>query len=328
MAIRKEPRPPRRVVLESGVMKIAIPTLLAAVAGLTLACRLGGGPSPAGTAATKADEAPLAVDAPPEAVVPGVDLEGLTDAQKAVVAEYARTEFCHCGCPHTISQCLRTHASCKHAGRQAELAVRIARVDARLADVRKVLTDYYASFDRRAQLDPTEFGPPLGEATAPVTIVEFSDFTCPFCQRLRPTLEEFVRARADRVKLFYKPFPIESHPGALEAAQAGEWARDQGIFWPMHDALFSSGDHGLEALAEAARQAGGDEADLRDALATGRYLPKVRASPREARAAGLRGTPTLYLGGRRHQLDYSVEALEQSLADEEEWQRHRGWERD
>lgn len=311
-------------------MKIAPSTALAALAasGL-LACRSPSSASaPGAPPGAPAAEAPLPASAPPEQVVPGISLEGLSAEQKGIVAEYARTEFCHCGCPHTVSQCLRTHGACKHAGRQAELAVRIAAAGGRLADVKKVLGEYYASFDRRARLDPTDFGPPLGDAAAPITLVELSDFTCPFCQQLRPTLEAFVKERADRVKLFYKPFPIEGHPGGLEAAQAGEWARDAGIFWPMHDALFTTPDHTLDGLAETARQAGGDEADLRDALATQKYLPKVRASQAEARAAGLRGTPTLYFEGRRHALDFSVEALERSLADEEEWQRHHGWERD
>ncbi|BDG02552.1 DsbA family protein [Anaeromyxobacter oryzae] len=304
-------------------------TVLAALAVSALACRsASSGPAPGGQATAPAGVAPLAANATPEEVVPGVSLEGLSDDQKAVVAEYARSEFCHCGCPHTVSQCLRTHASCKHAPRQAGLAVRIAAAGGRVADVRKVLGEYYASFDRRARLDPTDFGPPLGDAAAPITIIEFSDFTCPFCQALRPTLEAFVKERADRVKLFYKPFPIESHPGALEAAQAGEWAREKGIFWTMHDALFTTPDHSLDGLAETARQAGGDESDLRDALATRKYLAKVRGSQAEARAAGLHGTPTLYLDGRRHSLDFAPESLERSLADEEEWQKNHGWDRD
>ncbi len=309
-------------------MNFASKNVLAALVASALACRsASSAPVPGGQAAA-APEAPLPATATPEEVVPGVSLEGLSDDQKGVVAEYARSEFCHCGCPHTVSQCLRTHAACKHAARQAGLAVRIARAGGRAADVKKVLGEYYASFDRRARLDPTDFGPPLGDAAAPITIIEFSDFTCPFCQALRPTLEAFVTERAGRVKLFYKPFPIESHPGALEAAQAGEWAREKGIFWPMHDALFTTSDHSLDALAETARQAGGDESDLRDALATQKYLAKVRGSQAEARAAGLRGTPTLYLDGRRHALDFAVESLERSLADEEEWQQHHGWERD
>jgi protein-disulfide isomerase len=273
-----------------------------------------------------------AADAPPAAAgLPGVDVAGLSDEQRATLAEYAREAFCYCGCPHTLARCLREHATCRHAPRMARLAVRLLRAGAKKPELAKTVAGYYASFDKRARLDVARFGPPLGNPAAPVTAVEFSDFTCPFCQRVRPALEAFVRARADRVKLVYKPFPIESHPGALEAAQAAEWARAHDLFWPMHDALFESPHAARSAddLAELARAVGGDPDDLRAALAEGRYLKTVRESQADARAAGIRGTPTLFLNGRMLVLsDFSEEGLEETLADEEEWLRHRGWERD
>jgi protein-disulfide isomerase len=161
-------------------------------------------------------------------------------------------------------------------------------------------------------------------------MVEFSDFTCPYCQLVRPILESFVAARKGRVKLVFKPFPIESHPGALELAQAAEWARDQHLFWPMHDALFASpGAHRPDELAGIAREIGGDPESLRAALADGRFLPRIRESQAEARAAGIKGTPSLFLNGRPLVLlDYSEEGLEFVLEDEEEWTKHRGWQRD
>jgi protein-disulfide isomerase len=263
--------------------------------------------------------------------LPGVDVEGLSDAQRAALAAFAREAFCYCGCPHTLAQCLREHAGCKHAPRMARLAVRLLRAGAKPDELAKTVAGYYASFDKRAKLDVARFGPPLGDPAAPVTVVELSDFTCPYCQRVRPVLEAFVKARPGRVKLVYKPFPIESHPGALEAAQAAEWARAHDLFWPMHDALFESphAARSLDDLADLARAVGGDPEDLRAALAEGRHLETVRACQAEGRAVGIRGTPTLFLNGRMLVLsDFSEEGLEETLADEEEWLRHRGWERD
>jgi protein-disulfide isomerase len=158
--------------------------------------------------------------------------------------------------------------------------------------------------------------------------VEFSDFTCPYCRQIRPALEEFVRERAGRVKLYYKPFPIESHEHAAEAAQAAEWARDHGLFWAMHDRLFDAPEAlSVEDLADHARALGGDAEDLRAALASGKYRQNVRASQAEARTAGLRGTPTIFMNGRLL-TDLSPEALELALEDEEEWVKQRGWSRD
>lgn len=265
-------------------------------------------------------------------MLPGIPIDQLTPPQRAVLAGVAREEFCYCGCPHTVSQCLRTHGGCHHAKRMARLASRLAMGGLPKPEVKKTLEKYYASFDRprRSRLEVTAFGPPLGDLKAPITLVEFSDFTCPYCQLMRPALEKFVADRPGRLKLHYKPFPIESHPNAVEAAQAGEWARDQGIFWELHDLMFTR-PHQLspEELAGFATELGKDGAALAAALAAGTYRYKVESSQAEARAAGLRGTPTLYFNGRIHLIpDYSEWMLEFTLQDEEEWQEQQGWSKD
>ncbi len=230
----------------------------------------------------------------------GVPLEGLSPEQRQLLVDFAKSTFCYCGCPHTVAQCLREHGTCRHASRMATLAARLVRAGAKKDELARLV------------------------------IVEFSDFTCPYCQLVRPVLESFVEGRKGRVKLIFKPFPIESHPGALEVAQAAEWARDQKLFWPMHDALFSSpGSHTPDELGALAREVGGDPESLRAALADGRYVPKIRGSQAEARAAGIKGTPTIFLNGRPLVLmDYSDEGLDFTLQDEEEWVQHRGWQRD
>lgn len=268
----------------------------------------------------------------PEGFLPGIPLDGLSAEQQQLVAEVAQETFCYCGIPATISQRLRQPGACHHAKRMARLTTRLALGGLPKAEVKKSLERYYASFDRprRAKLEVASYGPPLGDAKAPVTLVEFSDFTCPYCQLVRPLLEKFVADRPGRVKLHYKPFPIETHPNASEAAQAAEWARDQGIFWELHDLMFTR-PHQLspEELAGHARELGKDGGDLQAALESGKYRYKVESSQAEARAAGLRGTPTLYFNGRIHLVpDYSEWMLEFTLQDEEEWQEKQGWSRD
>lgn len=261
--------------------------------------------------------------------LPGVDVSALSPEQRATLVAWAKEAFCHCGCPHTVATCLKEHASCRHAPRMARLAARLVRAGAKGQDLATTVDAYYASFDKRAKLDLDGWGPPLGNPGAPVTIVEFSDFTCPYCALARPALETFVKARAGRVKLFFKPFPIASHPGALDAALAGEWAREKGIFWPMHDGIFGARAHSVEALADVARELGADAADLRAAIGEQRHLPRILASQAEARTAGIRGTPTIFLDGRMLLLsDFSEEGLEQTLQDEEEWLRDGGWAKD
>ncbi len=266
-----------------------------------------------------------------DAALDGLKLEGLSPEARQLLARYAQGNFCYCGCPHTVASCLLSHHACKHSARQTRLAAAVAAAPGATAEaIQKYVGDYYASFDRRIQIDVAGYGPPLGEDKAPIVLVEYSDFTCPYCQQLRPALEAFVAAHPGRLKLYFKPFPIESHPGALDAAIAGEWARQQGAFWKMHDALFDLPGHGLDAMASTADSLGLDSSDLRDAVTSRRLEPQVRASQTAAELAGVRATPTLFMNGRLLALPANTRAwLEFTLEDEEEWLRNKGkWDRD
>ncbi|HVP67575.1 MAG TPA: thioredoxin domain-containing protein [Anaeromyxobacteraceae bacterium] len=258
-----------------------------------------------------------------------VGADVLTPQQKTVLAKVLQEEYCYCGCPHTLLGCLTEHADCKHAPRMAALAARLAGQNMAVWDIRRLLTEYYSSFDRskRAKLDVASFGPARGDAKAPVTIVEFSDFVCPFCAQLRPKLEDFVEKHPDQVKLVYKPFPLLQHPRAEEAAEAAEWARDEGVLWPFYDALFDN-NRALDnaSLGAIAERLGKDPDDLKKALETGKYRARVLEAQAEARRAGIQGTPSLFFNGRRHILpDYSETVLEFVLEDELEWIRSTGW---
>ena len=301
--------------------------LLAGCAGAPVA------PRPAAAAPAAAAQPAGPEPTTPEGLLPGIPLDGLDEPQRALAAALARETYVYCGTPHTLSQRLRQpDGGCEHARRMGRLVARLAGAGVSREELARHVTAYYAGFDapKRAALDVTAFGPAHGDATAGIKLVEFSDFTCPYCQLFRPVLEMFVSERAGRVRLYFKPFPIESHPGALELAQAGEWGRDQGIFWKMHDALFEDPHAATpSALAARARALGQDGDDLVAALESGRLLPRVRGAQAEARAAGLRGTPTLYFEGRRLPVpDLSEWMLEFTLQDEEEWQANRGWARD
>ncbi len=257
-----------------------------------------------------------------------VGVSALTPPQKDVLARILADELCYCGCPHTLLGCLTEHKQCSHAPRMAALAARLAGLGLSANEILKILTEYYASFDaaKRARLEVTALGTPLGDPRAPVTFLEFADFECPFCQQLRPRLEAFVKRHPGRVKLAFRPFPIPGHPHAEIAAEAAEWARDQGIFWPFHDALFDNPKAlDLESLVATAERLGKDGESLRKALTDRKYRDRVQSGLVEGRRGGVVGTPTVFINGRRHVIpDYSDTVLEFVLEDEEQWMKN-GW---
>jgi protein-disulfide isomerase len=273
---------------------------------------------------------PAAPGAPlePGEALPGVDLSALSPEQQRTLAAWASETFCSCGCPHTVSGCLRTHQACKHAPRMVKLAMGLVVKGATAPEIGRIVQAYYAGFDRRARLDTASLGEPIGTPGARITLVVVSDFTCPFCKIFVPSVEQFAREHAARLQLYSKPFPIPSHPGAQEAAEAGEWARERGLYWQLSSALYAmDGQPTVDELAALAARLGGDPADLRDALATGRYRQRVGAAQAEARAAGLKGTPTVYINGRMVE-DLTEDGLTFALQDEEEWVEHGTWARD
>jgi protein-disulfide isomerase len=139
-----------------------------------------------------------------------------------------------------------------------------------------------------------------GPADAPVTIVEFADFECPFCGGLFSTLKTIELAYPGKVRFVYRHFPLTKiHPYAQKAAEAAVCAGEQGRFWEMHDSLFrSQRDLGVESLKRRAKELGVDAAAFDVCLDSGRTAARIKEDVSDAAKAGVRGTPTLFINGR------------------------------
>lgn len=162
--------------------------------------------------------------------------------------------------------------------------------------------------------------PFLGAATAPVTIVEFSDFQCPFCQRVVPTLKQVQQKYGDRVRIVWKDFPLtQIHPQAFDAARAGNCAQEQGKFWEFHDQLFANqGALEIEALKRYAAAAGLDGARFAQCVDSGKYQARVQAGLEAGGRLGIGSTPTTFINGRvvtgAQPLDVFVGIIDEELA--------------
>jgi protein-disulfide isomerase len=144
-----------------------------------------------------------------------------------------------------------------------------------------------------------EGAPSLGNKDAPVTLVEFSDFQCPYCQAAAPTLKQVAQKFGDKVHIVYRQYPIPSlHPFALKAAEASLCANEQGKFWQLHDAMFEDQKKlAVSDLKATARRLGLDSKKFDGCLDSGRYVEQVQNDQKEAQRIGVNGTPAMFING-------------------------------
>jgi protein-disulfide isomerase len=149
------------------------------------------------------------------------------------------------------------------------------------------------------RIEVAAVGPARGPAGAPVTIVEFSDFQCPFCARLIPTVEQVLAKYGDKVRLVFRQFPLTFHAHARKAAEASLCAHEQDGFWALHDAMFQNQAQLAEAELKTKAAALGMNAEAFAAcLDSGKYAGQVDEDLAAGGAAGVSGTPALFINGR------------------------------
>ena len=145
----------------------------------------------------------------------------------------------------------------------------------------------------------TAGAPVKGPAGAPVTIVEFSDFQCPFCARVGPTLEQIEETYGDRVRLVWKHLPLDIHPQAPGAHLAAVAAQKQGKFWEFHDKVFANRQElNIEKYLEYAGDLGLDTERFKSDLANLGNEASIDADVAEAQALQITSTPGFFINGR------------------------------
>jgi protein-disulfide isomerase len=157
-----------------------------------------------------------------------------------------------------------------------------------------------------------------GPANAPVTLVEYGDFECPYCGMAYPILKKLEQLAGDLVRVVFRYFPLTNlHPHAELASEAAESAGTQGKFWEMHDLIFEHQNRLQRADLEVyAGRAGLDLDRFRSDLDSHRWASKIRAQFRSGVISGVNGTPTFFVNGRRHDGGYQLEELVRLVTDE------------
>ena len=271
-------------------------------------------------AALRAEEGPVT----DLSMIKDIDFSGLSETQKQAILRLMNKQDCNCGCKMTAAWCRNRDRSCRRSLIFARTLVDAFREGQSEAEAQRVLEAKAATFVE-ARL-PDDVGtvydidvandPIRGPENAPITIVEFSDFQCPYCAGVQPTLKEILAAFPNDVRLIYKQYPLNIHQYARQAAVASLAAHAQGKFWQMHDKLFGNYTAiNQENIKRWAGEVGLDMARFEQEMLAGAYESSIQKDMTDGAAAKVMGTPSLFINGKRVR-DRSFEGFKSAIQEE------------
>ena len=251
----------------------------------------------------------------------GADLNGLTPAQTTTALKVLRDYGCVCGCNMKVAECRVNDPACTYSRGIASAIVTAAREGKSEANIRAAAAASPAGrppqpgklLDDPVKI-PVAGAPWQGPENAKITLVEFSDFQCPYCRVAAPQLHELLKHYPTQVRLIFKEFPLDTHSQAAFAAAAAEAAHKQGKFWEMHDALFADhSDINKATVMELAKKFSLDPKKFAADLESRETNNLVVQDIADGTAAGVEGTPTLFIDGQRFNGQISVDSLKPVL---------------
>jgi protein-disulfide isomerase len=239
--------------------------------------------------------------------LPGVDLQSLTAAQKTTVLKILRGQGCTCGCSMKLAQCRVEDPSCSYStGLAAAVIDAVKQGKSESEAIAAAGGSRWAHPQAPGKVldDPISIpvvgSPATGAAKAPITIVEFSDFQCPYCIAATPEIHALLKAYPQQVRLIFKEYPLETHSQAFTAATAALAAHKQGKFWTMHDAMFGRRDLSKPSLIEIARTAGLDMPRFEKDMESKEIRDAIAKDVADGDKANVEGTPTIFINGQRY----------------------------
>jgi protein-disulfide isomerase len=231
--------------------------------------------------------------------LPGVDLSGLSDSDKHAFWRLVKKYPSACGKAHSLEVSLKTDPRCRRSVFAARYTVRLLKAQLLESEVEEHYETRFAP--SKPIVVDTKDAPLRGDAHAPITIVEFSDFQCPHCKHLQPVLEKLLEEYHGQIKLYFKNYPIvRAHPDAALAAAAALAAGKQNKFWPFHDRLFG-GDQEHEAMPDLEKIAKDLKLDMKkwkiDIEVTKDQVARDHA---DGEKIDVQSTPTMIINGRKY----------------------------
>ncbi len=248
--------------------------------------------------------------------LPAVDFTGLTSAQKALALKVLRTNGCPCGCGMKMAECRAKDPNCSYSKRLAAIVVDTVRKGAKEAAVLAAV-DASPLMHRAAPkllenpvVIPIDGAPFVGPKDARVTLVEFSDFQCPYCAQAVVKLNAVLKAYPSQVKLVFKQFPLDMHSQAALAAAAALAAHRQGKFWQLHDAMFADRTHlSRKTILDMAGAIGLDTRRFEQDWDSPAVKQAVAREQMEGEKAGVEATPTVFIDGQKYNGALDLDAI-------------------
>jgi protein-disulfide isomerase len=244
---------------------------------------------------------------------PGVDWHGISGARKDAAFKFIREEQCSCGCTMKIAECRMKDPTCSYSRKLASVAMKGFAAGETVAQVRADVKK--AGLEPPPVLeDPVKISlagdPAKGPDNARVTIVEFSDFQCPFCAKAVAAAYEITRQFPKDVRLVFKQFPLDMHAQAEFGAEAALAAQAQGKFWEMHDKLYAGfPDLSRRTVMRYAKEIGLDVNRFADDVDSRKFKARVHNEEQEGEVAGVGGTPTFFINGKKYNGVFDVASV-------------------
>jgi protein-disulfide isomerase len=239
--------------------------------------------------------------------LPGVDTSSLMPREKREWSARVSELLAPCSdVPVSVAQCVQEKRKCPRCLPAAKFVAKLVRDGMSQEQIEGA---FHARFDgdkvKSVDVGKAPFKGPEG---APVTLVEFADFECPYCAIMAPVLEKMWQGHPQDVRYVYKFMPLSGHPHGEISSRAAIAATAQGKFWEMHDKLFANRDH-LEQtdLDQYAKDLGLDLAKFHRDAESQATTDTIAADRKQADALGVQGTPTIYINGREYDIRQDLE---------------------